>query len=150
MGAKPPSWQNVNMALLFGLSHITIGDIQHSIGTENLEIFADPLLEKAFQGLFENSIAHGGHVSRIRILHTLVQDGVVIVFEDDGSGIPHEKKEQIFLRSDSARTSVRGLFFVREILDITGISIKENGEPGKGARFEMTVPEGKWRFSEAK
>jgi len=146
MGAKPPSWQNVNMALLFGLSHIAIGDIQHSIGTENLEIFADPLLEKAFQGLFENSIAHGDHVSWIRISHTQVQDGIVIFFEDDGTGIPHDRKERIFLRSESARTSVRGLFFVREILDITGISIKENGEPDKGARFEMAVLTGAWRM----
>ena len=148
MGAKPPVWQNVNMALLFGLSHISIGNIEHSIGTENLEIFADPLLEKAFQGLFENSIAHGENVSRIRISYTKVQSEVVIVFEDDGTGIPHDKKEWIFLRSENARTSIRGLFFVRDILDITGLSIKENGEPGKGARFEMTVPEGMWRFRE--
>ncbi|MEI6457148.1 MAG: response regulator, partial [bacterium] len=37
MGAKPPKWQNVNMVLLFGLSHISIGKIQHSLETENLE-----------------------------------------------------------------------------------------------------------------
>lgn len=28
-----------------------------------------------------------------------------------------------------------GLFLLQEILAITGISITENGEPGKGARF---------------
>jgi len=39
-----------------------------------------------------------------------------------------------------------GLFLSREILSITGITIKEAGEPGKGARFEMTVPKGAWRF----
>jgi hypothetical protein len=33
----------------------------------------------------------------------------------------------------------------KEILAITGITIAETGEPGKGARFEMTVPEGEWR-----
>ena len=51
MGAKPPKWQNVKMTLLLGLSHISIGQIQHSIETENLEIFADPLLEKVCQRL---------------------------------------------------------------------------------------------------
>jgi len=37
--------------------------------------------------------------------------------------------------------------FVREIWDLTGITIHENGEPGKGARFEMTVPKGAWRMT---
>jgi len=37
---------------------------------------------------------------------------------------------------------------VQEILDITGITIHETGEPGKGARFEMTVPKGAWRSLE--
>ena len=36
-------------------------------------------------------------------------------------------------------------FLAREILSITGLSIKEVGEEGKGARFEILVPEGKWR-----
>ncbi len=35
----------------------------------------------------------------------------------------------------------------REILDIIGITIKETGEPGKGARFEMVVPKGAWRMN---
>jgi len=39
-----------------------------------------------------------------------------------------------------------GLALSREILDITGISIREAGEPGNGARFEMTVPKGTWRM----
>jgi PAS domain S-box-containing protein len=147
MGAKPPTWQNVKMALLFGLSHITIGNIQHSLETENLEIYADPLLEKVCQRLFENSVLHGGHVTRIRVWHTITPGGVTIVFEDDGIGIPQEKKEQIFLRSEGTSPSRGSLVFVREILDITGIAIKETGEPGKGARFEMVVPNGMWRFA---
>ena len=146
MGAKPPKWQNVNMALLFGLSHISIGNIQHSLETENLEIFADPLLEKVCQRLFENSVKHGDHVTRIRVSQTITPDGVTIFFEDNGIGISAENKEQIFLRDVSTgRASMRSLIFVREILDITGITIRETGEPGKGARFEMTVPKGAWK-----
>ncbi|MFA4877789.1 MAG: hypothetical protein WC586_10270 [Methanoregula sp.] len=34
----------------------------------------------------------------------------------------------------------------REILSITGITIHETGEPGKGARFEITVPPGGYRL----
>ena len=148
MGAKPPKWQNVKMALLFGLSHISIGNIQHSLETENLEIFADPLLEKVCQRLFENSVKHGDHVTRIRVWHSVTPDGATIFFEDNGIGISAENKEQIFLRDVSTgRASMRSLIFVREILDITGITIRETGEPGKGARFEMMVPKGAYRVN---
>ena len=64
--------------------------------------------------------------------------------EDDGNGVAAEDKEKIFLRGFGKNTGM-GLALSREILDITGISIKETGEPGKGARFEMTVPKGAWR-----
>ncbi len=147
MGAKPPKWLNVNTVMLFGLSHISIGNIQHSLETEDLEIFADPLLEKVCQRLFENSVKHGDHVTVIRVWHTVTPDRARIVFEDDGIGIPQEMKEQIFLRSEGTSASRGSLIFVREILDITGISIRETGEPGKGARFEMTVPKGAWRMA---
>ena len=148
LGTKPQKWQNVRMVMLFGLSHMSISEIKHSLETEDLEVFADPLLELVCQRLFENSVKHGGHVTRIRVWHTISQDGATILFEDDGMGIPQEKKEQIFLRSgDTDRASVRSLNFVREILDITGITIKETGEPGKGARFEIEVPKGTWRMN---
>jgi signal transduction histidine kinase len=39
-----------------------------------------------------------------------------------------------------------GLYFVSEILAITGIRIRENGVFGQGARFELIVPNGKFKF----
>ncbi|MDO9549836.1 MAG: PAS domain-containing protein [Methanoregula sp.] len=147
MGAKPPKWQNVKMTFLFGLSHITIGDIQHRIETEDLEIFADPLFEKACQGLIENSLYHGERVRGIRISHETTDNGTVIIFEDDGVGIPTERKEQIFSRGEGGHTPVRSLNFIRDILDITGITIHETGEDGKGVRFEIAVPKDRARFN---
>ena len=146
MGAKPPKWQNVKTMMLFGLSHISAGDIQHTIETGDLEIFADPLLEKICQRLFENSVKYGDHVTMIRVWHTITPEGATIFFEDDGIGISLEKKEHIFLRNEDTSASRGSMVFVREILDITGITITETGEPGKGARFEMTVPKGAWRM----
>jgi signal transduction histidine kinase len=147
MGAKPPRWQNIKTTMLLGLSHISIGSIQHSLETGALEIFADPLLEKVCQRLFETSFTHGEHVTQIRVWHTITPEGATIFFEDDGIGIPREKKETIFIRGEGTRASRGSLIFVREILDISGITIKETGEPGKGARFEITVPNGAWRIS---
>ncbi len=40
-----------------------------------------------------------------------------------------------------------GLFLAREILSITGITIRETGTPGKGTRFEITVPKGAYQVA---
>jgi signal transduction histidine kinase len=67
--------------------------------------------------------------------------GTQIVWEDDGVGIPYAIKNRIFDRGVGSHTGL-GLFLVREILSITGISIRETGVPGEGARFEILVPGG--------
>ncbi|MDD1694555.1 MAG: ATP-binding protein, partial [Methanoregula sp.] len=61
-----------------------------------------------------------------------------------GAGIAVEDKKRLFERGFGHHTGL-GLFLSREILAITGITITENGEPGKGARFEILVPDGTWR-----
>jgi hypothetical protein len=33
-------------------------------------------------------------------------------------------------------------------VSITGTTLKETGEPGKGARFEIVVPKGAYRFTD--
>lgn len=38
-----------------------------------------------------------------------------------------------------------GLALSRDILSLTGITIKETGTAGEGARFELLVPKGGWR-----
>ena len=86
----------------------------------------------------------GGTVTTISISTRKDGDRLVILVEDDGAGIADDEKERIFERGYGKNTGL-GLFLAREILAITGISISETGVPGKGARFEITVPEGRWR-----
>ena len=54
----------------------------------------------------------------------------IIFCEDDGIGIPNDEKERIFSYAYGSNTGM-GLFLVREILAITGITIRETGTPGK-------------------
>ena len=68
-----------------------------------------------------------------------------ITCEDNGVGIPTEEKSMIFERGHGVNTGF-GLFLIREILDITKITIEETGLPGTGAKFEIVVPEGAFRF----
>ena len=104
------------------------------------EIFADQMLVKVMYNLVENSIRHGGGVTEIRISYVDEQSLLRIIYEDNGSGISADEKEKVFKRGYGKNTGL-GLFLIREILSITDITIKETGTPGKGVRFEMTVPE---------
>ena len=56
-----------------------------------------------------------------------------------------DEKIKIFERGFGKNTGL-GLTISREILEITGITIQELGEPGAGARFEMTVPKAAYRL----
>jgi signal transduction histidine kinase len=84
-------------------------------------------------------VRYGGKITTIRFSVEEHEGDRVVVCEDDGLGVGAEEKEKIFERGFGKNTGL-GLALSREILAITGITLKETGEPGKGARFEMTVP----------
>ena len=146
MGINPPRWQNVLDVMLFAVSHLELGSITRDFRLEGLEIYADSLLELVFVTLVENTILHAKGATLIRAGYTLSGDDAVIFVEDNGPGIPKDQKEEIFSKGAGAGGSA-GLFLSCEILSITGITIRENGISGKGARFEMRVPKGSYRFS---
>jgi two-component system sensor histidine kinase/response regulator len=110
-----------------------------------IEVFADPLIVKVFFNLIDNAIRHGGGpITVIRFSVEARNGDRIIVCEDDGAGVVGEEKERIFDWAFGKNTGF-GLPISREILNITGITIKETGEPGKGARFEIVVPSGTFR-----
>jgi signal transduction histidine kinase len=82
---------------------------------------------------------HGKKVKTIRVTGDSTPSVMRIIIEDDGSGIDYPFKEKIFQKGFGNHTGL-GLFLVREVLSITGLTIREVGEPGKGARFEILVP----------
>ncbi len=102
------------------------------------------MLEKVFYNLLENAVRYAGSAATVRVRCRRQRGSLVIVIKDNGSGIPAGEKEKIFIRGFGKNTGF-GLFLVREILSTTGIAIRETGEPGGGARFEILVPEGGWR-----
>ncbi len=111
---------------------------------KDIEIFSDPMLEKVFFNLFENAIKHGERVTEIAIRCERDPEGIIIIVEDNGIGIPQGEKEKIFEKGFGKNTGL-GLFLAKEILSITGITIRESGTPGKGAKFEITVPKEQFR-----
>lgn len=99
-----------------------------------------------FHHLIDNAIRHGGTITQIRFSARESFEELVLVCEDDGVGIPEDEKEKTFNRQQFMRSGL-ALFISREILSITGISIRETGVPGTGARFEIRVPKGAYRFT---
>jgi PAS domain S-box-containing protein len=146
LGLKAPVWQNVTVIISNVLLRLPMQNISVDPGDPDLEIFADSLLEKVFYNLFDNALRYGGEkITAIRITNHRDNGVLVIAVEDDGNGISAEDKKQLFTKGFGRHTGL-GLFLSREILSITGITITENGEPGKGARFECMVPKGMYRF----
>ncbi|MDD1694486.1 MAG: PAS domain S-box protein [Methanoregula sp.] len=144
IGVQNPRWQNLHAAFTTvcmddGYTNVSLD--QHLVAWE---VYADPLLRTVFLNLFENAVMHGGKVTRITVSGVKTPEGLVIAVEDDGDGIAPVDKERIFRKGVGKHTGL-GLFLVKEVLGITGISIRETGESGKGARFEIHVPKGMYR-----
>jgi signal transduction histidine kinase len=140
IGVHSPRWQRVFEVVERANAQADHQGIATAIDLRDTEIYADPLLEKAFYNLLDNATRYGGDtLTTIRFHAQESHDGLILVCEDDGIGVQAHMKERIFEQGYGQNTG-QGLFLVREILSITGISITEKGTPGKGARFEMIIP----------
>jgi PAS domain S-box-containing protein len=147
VGAGTPVWHNVN-ATISGVNRtLMTGNVAVEIGFSDIEIYADSLLEKVFFNLIDNAIRYGGPgISVIRFSAQENAGSLIIRCEDNGVGIPPEDKVRIFDQGYGNHTGL-GLFLCREILGITGLTITETGTFGSGARFDIIVPQGKWRHT---
>jgi len=145
LGENLPQW--MDMLKIFSKHKDDFGHdyIQYNVQMEGLEVFADPLITRVFHNLLENSLRYGEKVTTISLFQEQHKDGLTIVYQDNGIGINNEDKEKIFRRGSGKRSGF-GLFFSREILSLTGITINETGKPGTGVRFEIGVPWGTFRF----
>jgi signal transduction histidine kinase len=146
IGVESPQWFDVEKALGETTASISLGEIILEMDVHGLMIYADPLLEKVFFNLVTNALQYAEGMTRIRFSYHTSRKAAVLVCEDDGCGVPAEHKAAIFRREYFKHTGL-GLFLSREILGITGLSIQETGDPGKGARFEITIPQDFYRIS---
>ena len=52
----------------------------------NVELYADPMFEKVIYTLLENALRHGETVTTIEFSCSVVADGLVVTYQDDGAG----------------------------------------------------------------
>ncbi len=147
MGVPEPEWQNVGATVRKAAAALPVRNIGIRVERQDLEVVADPLFFKVFYNLLDNSLRYGGAgMKNIKLTSRETPDGLLLVYEDDGTGIADADRKRLFDRGFGKHTGL-GLFLSREVLAITGITIAERGEPGNGACFEMLVPNGAYRFS---
>ncbi len=145
LGRNEPKWLSV-LGMVADMAMTT--DLSFMISCDAVEVFADALLRTVFTNLMDNTLRHADGATTVSVSCVPEESGALtIAWEDDGTGIPDALKERIFERGYGENTGL-GLFFVREILSITSITICECGTEGKGARFELVVPSGGWRLEE--
>ena len=144
IAAEPPRWQNLTNTLHRVREHVDLKEVTITAETGDMAVYADPLFEKVFIHLFENTILHGSMATGIRISLQPDEEFQLVMVEDNGAGIPAEDKERIFDRGYGKGTGW-GLFLARDILAATGATLLENGDPGKGARFVIRLPPGSFR-----
>ncbi len=139
LGVQAPIWQSVSDVVRRAKGLLDLTGIQFVEEVGPLQVFADSMLDKVFYNLMENSLRHGERVKLIRIYtEDMPGQGLCIVYEDDGAGITYEEKKFLFQQGHGKNTG-QGMFLTREILLITGMTISEDGEPGKGVRFRIKI-----------
>jgi len=146
MGVKEPVWQRPEDLIRESARDLALpAEVGVRVDLAGLEVYADPMVRKVFYNLIDNAVRHGGRVIEVRFSCVRSGQDLLILCEDDGTGIPDGEKEAIF-RETYKRRYGHGLFLVAGILGITGMTIRETGVSGEGARFEIRVPNGGYRF----
>ena len=105
------------------------------------------LLRQALVNLVDNGLKYGGRGQRVRLAASRREERVLIIVEDEGPGIPKEKREAVFLpyeRLDRDQSSERtgsglGLAVVRQIVTACGGTVRIEDATPKGARVVIEL-----------
>ena len=142
IGVEEPSKTDVAQCFTQAATLLpSLGKIEIVNDCQGLQVMADSLLKQLFYNFLDNSLKHGEKVTQIRLHFTKDEDGVKLFYEDNGVGIPEAKKPKLFHEGFSKRKSTGlGLFLMKKMIEVYGWTITEEGEPGKGAKFTITIP----------
>jgi len=147
VGIKEAMWVDLSSTIAAASSLLDLGDIHLEIDLPpGLQIYADPMVNKVFYNLMENTLRHGKDARNISFHTEGLGRSLLLVYSDDGGGVELPYKEKIFRREHYSNTGF-GLFLSREILGITGMEILENGVPGEGVRFEIKISPDAYRLN---
>ena len=128
------------------LAALPMRDIQVIAEVSDLDVFADPLFERVFYNLIDNSLRHGETVSEIRFFCQHRGEDLYIVYEDNGIGIDPQHHQEIFdifkrlHTTDQYSGSGVGLAIVKAAVEDQGGGVRVESRLGQGTKFIFTIP----------
>lgn len=126
-----------------GVPEVVLTPIQ-----SRLNVLGDePRLIRAVENLIDNAITFSQPDDTVRISALSSGDDINIVVDDNGPGVPADRREAIFRRfhserpdDDFARHSGLGLAIAETIVEAMGGEIVVEDAPSGGARFVIRLP----------
>jgi len=102
-------------------------------------------IRHVFDNVIENAIKYGGEGGRVRIEVQEAADGVRVLVDDTGPGIPEDMRERVFAKfvrvpGTGKRGSGLGLNIVRDVVAAHGGTIGIESAPLGGARVWFVLP----------
>lgn len=148
LGIRPPSFVEAE-STVYRITdrHEFVGKISAEVNLKGLFLYVDRMFDVVIYEVVRNSLQYGGEAVTIHFSYTVSPDHLTLIVEDSGPGVHPDYKERIFVRNYADRKGY-GLYLAAEILDITGVTIRETGTFGEGARFELSFPHDTYRFED--
>jgi len=109
------------------------------------------LIGRVLANLVGNALRHTPVGGAVRVTAELVSAGVLVTVNDNGEGIRHEDLPHVFdrfYRGEKSRSRATGgaglgLAIAQGIVEAHEGTISVQSQPGRGARFIFTLPQGK-------
>ena len=146
-GVAEPNYTSVDVGALLReivAANELVSDRKLTLEIAPATVRADAaMLERIVENLLGNTAKHTPASARIWVRMTPWDDGVEIVVEDEGPGVPDADKERIFepfrQGSDSATGSGVGLALVARFAEMHDGGAWVEDRPGGGASFHVTI-----------
>ncbi len=106
---------------------------------KDLFVAGDELLEMAFVNLLRNAAEHVGSNAVVDISLSRKDSTAIVVFADNGPGIPIEMRGAIFQRAAAKKEHGMGLYLSKQVIVACG-GIIEYVDSESGATFRIMLP----------
>ncbi len=125
------------------------GSVKLQLNATNHKSFADIMhIENVIINLLDNANKYSPGTPKISVTTFNRNDHIVVAVEDKGIGISKENQKRIFRKMYRVHTGNvhdikgfgLGLYYVKRLIEAHNGNINLHSEPGKGSRFEISLP----------